>query len=116
MFLLIVYNIPIGYFNDPLTLLCHLRVVGDDDHRPSLRIKRLEKLHYLGRSLCIERTRRLVGKNHRRLVDYCTGDSHTLLLTTRELVAGLLCKLLNTMGKRYDTCGVANTVDIYTDW
>ena len=20
------------------------------------------------------------------------------------------------MGKRYDTCGVANTVDIYTDW
>ena len=42
-----------------------------------------KQMHYLGSILGIEVTRRLIGQDELRTKDHGTGDSYSLLLTTR---------------------------------
>jgi hypothetical protein len=45
----------------------------------------------------------------------CDGSGYICVATTLVKMGEKINTSLG-MGKRYDTCGVANTVDIYTNW
>ena len=45
----------------------------------------------------------------------CDRDGYIIVATTLVKMGGLIQTSLG-MGKRYDTCSVANTVEIYTYW
>lgn len=63
-------------------------VLGVRHHydRRSLLIQLGEQLHNLGTVLGIQVTRWLIGQDNLRVGNYRTGDSHTLLLTSGELL------------------------------
>ena len=51
--------------------------------------------------------------NSRGLV--CDGNGYICVATTLVKMGATIETSLG-MGKRYDTCGASNTVDIYTNW
>ena len=46
-------------------------------------MKLLKQMHYFGRQFWIQITGRLIGQNHRWLINYRSGDPDPLLLTTK---------------------------------
>src|SRR5579883_1249228 len=60
--------------------------VSDHDDGGSLPVQLREQLHHLLSRRGIEVTGRLVGENQFGSGDHGTGDRHTLLLTSRELL------------------------------
>ena len=73
--------------HDLIGLVGHTALVGhhDDSHAVVL-VQLFEQLHHLNRRLGVEGSRRFVGQNNLRLGNQCAGNSHTLLLSTGELV------------------------------
>ena len=67
--------------DDPLRVAAgHLGVVGDQDHRLPALVELLDDVHHLVAAPAVEGAGRLVGQDHRRTVDQCSGDRRSLPL------------------------------------
>ena len=53
---------PVSQINDPVAVLRHLAVMGDDNDGPVLHLQSLKKLHHIISRIFIQRAGRLVGK------------------------------------------------------
>ena len=68
--------------NDPVGKLRVPLGVGDDNDRRSLPVQLAEQFHYFEAVCRIQVTRRLIRQNQGTVGYHCTGNSHTLLLST----------------------------------
>ena len=68
-----------------LSLSRHLRGMGDDNDRMSLRFQLVKDPHDLFAGAAVQRTGRLIRKYDRRLCRKCPCNSNTLLLSAGEL-------------------------------
>lgn len=66
-------------------LRCHLRIVGDDNHRMPLIAKLMQDRHHLFTGMAVERTGWLIGEDHLPTVHQRAGNTHALLLTAGKL-------------------------------
>ena len=58
---------------------------NNDDRDTAFAVQRLQRVHDVVRIARIEIARRLVGKEHARIINECPSDSDTLLLAPRKL-------------------------------
>ena len=88
--------------HDDLICVAHGREpVGDRDRRSSLG-KPLERLLDEALGLRVERRRRLVEHEDRRVAEHGARDRHALLLAAREAVAALADDRVVAVGERGD--------------
>ena len=71
--------------NDAFRLRCHLRIVGDNNHRMSLIAQLMQDRHHLFTGMAVERTGWLISEDHLSAVHQRTGNTHALLLTAGKL-------------------------------
>lgn len=77
-------------FNDPATLLCNARIVGDNDYRAAILMQFLEYAHNFLRRSGIQRSRWFIRKNQSGLMHNSSGNRHPLLLAAGQLIHRLL--------------------------
>ena len=72
--------------NTALHLVDDSGIVGSHDHGCAAEIDALQERHDSRARCRVKVSRRLIGEQHRRFVDDRPGNSHALLLATRELM------------------------------
>ena len=80
---LLLHNLSIKQADGAMGYLGIMLIMRYHDDGSALMVKFSKQMHYLGTILGIEVTRRLIGKDELRTEDHGTGDSYSLLLTTR---------------------------------
>jgi hypothetical protein len=75
----------VSQFNNSLCVICDYLLVSYDKHRDAAVIQDLKQIHYFGSRFCIKIACGLVGEQYGWFVYECAGNSHSLLLPTRQL-------------------------------
>src|SRR5262252_442752 len=84
---LVASDLAVAEDDDALGVFRDVVFVSDDQQREAaFAVEPLENLHDLDRSAAVERARRLVGQDDRRLIDQRPRDRDALLLPTRKLI------------------------------
>src|SRR5262245_34588124 len=84
---LVASDLAVAEDDDPLGVFRDAVLVSDEQQRDAaLAVEPLEDLHDLDRSAAVERARRLVGKDDRRMIDKRPRDRDALLLPARKLI------------------------------
>src|SRR5437868_14965542 len=83
---LVRLDLPVANVDDAVGARGDVLLVRDEDDGVSGLVQSLEEAHDLVRSVRVERARRLVGQEYRRVVDERARDGDTLPLPARKLV------------------------------
>ena len=79
----LLHNLSIKQADGAMGYLGIMLIMRYHDDGGALMVKFSKQMHHLGSILGIKVTRRLIGKDELGTEDHGTGDSYSLLLTTR---------------------------------
>ena len=73
-------------FDNAVGILGHMHIMGHDNDGMTVAVKLLQQLHHFFAAVTIQRTRRLIGKDHIAAIHQSARHTDPLLLSATELI------------------------------